>query len=141
MISPLMLYALLTLTFATRILDGISHGLHWYSRPRRDTGEIYHTVDLFQTFAFRALYFFILYGQFKLSISFAILWLGIVTIDQAVWQMFLNKFSGNGFLSGELDSAGFSVFGYKFESNKTFRNKGRIIQLIGGVCLVILAIT
>lgn len=130
---------LLALTFIVRIFDGIEHGLHWASRPRKDTGDWFHTADLWQTFAVRGIYILNLPLIFGLSqpLILAILATGIVMLDQAVWQIFLNKFAGNSWFGGELDEASFEWWP---TSDKLFANKGRIVQILIGLALILLGL-
>lgn len=132
-----MIYLLLVLTFVVRIFDGVEHGLHWYSSPRRNNGEDFHTADLLQTWAVRGIYLTCLYLLVGLSWSLIPLFLGVTLIDQAVWQMFLNKYAGNGWLSGELDEAEFTWWP---TSGKTFANEMRVIQVLLGIALLLLGL-
>lgn len=125
------IFVLLGLTLLVRVFDGIEHGLHW----NNDSAPIkFHDADLIQTWAVRALYGFALYLYFPLSFSLVILYAGILMLDQAIWQIFLNKFAGNGWFSGELDEAEFSWWP---TSGKTFANRGRIVQILIGLILIL----
>jgi len=125
---------LLGLTLLVRIFDGIEHGLHW----NKDSALIkFHDADLFQTWFIRGLYGFALYLYYPLSISLGFLYIGILMLDQAIWQIFLNKFSGNGWFSGELDEAEFSWWP---TSDKVFANKGRIVQILIGLTLILVVL-
>lgn len=122
---------LLGLTLLVRVFDGIEHGLHW----NNDSAPIkFHDADLVQTWAVRAIYGFVLYLYFPLSISLGLLYIGILMVDQGLWQIFLNRFAGNGWFSGELDEAEFSWWP---TSEKFFANKGRIIQIFIGAILIL----
>jgi hypothetical protein len=132
--ETVILVSLLVLTFISRVFDGIEHGLHW----NNDSSPIkFHDADLIQTWAIRAMYGVVLYLFFPLSISLALLYIGILMVDQAVWQIFLNRFAGNGFFSGELDEAKFSWWP---TSNKVFANRGRIVQIVIGLTLILITL-
>lgn len=123
----------LTLLFAVRVADGIEHGLHW----NQDSAPIsFHDADLVQTWAIRALYAVGLYMYFQLSFTLAIVLVGVFMVDQAVWQIFLNRFAGNGWFSGELEEAEFSWWP---TSKKLFANRGRIAQIIIGLIVILTA--
>jgi len=122
---------LLGLTLLVRIFDGIEHGIYW-NRDSENTDL--HDADLWQTWLVRGLYGFILYLFYPLSFSLVILYAGILMLDQAIWQIFLNKFAGNGWFSGELDEAEFSWWP---TSGKTFANRGRIVQILIGLILIL----
>jgi hypothetical protein len=51
--------------------------------------------------------------------------------------MFLNKYAGNGWLSGELDEASFSWWP---TSKKMFANEGRLIQLGIGLLIILIGL-
>lgn len=130
-------YLVLLFTFLSRIFDGVEHGLHWYSSPRRNNGKQFHDADLYQTWASRGAYLVILYTIVGLQWTLAPIFIGLCMVDQAVWQIFLNKFAGNGWFSGELDNAEFTWWP---TSGKLFANELRICQIFIGLGLVITGI-
>lgn len=124
---------LLILVLLVRVFDGIEHGLHWNSKPSKDNGELFHTADLLQTWVIRGIYLTILYLLIGFSWSIIPFIIGISMIDQSIWQVFLNKFAGNGWFSGELNTAEFSWWP---TSGKMFANELRISQFCIGLWFV-----
>jgi hypothetical protein len=119
-----------------RLADGAENGLHWASAPSKGDGSQYHTADLLETWALRGAYAALLVQMMGPVPAAALLSAGVCTADQALWQMMLNTFSGNGPLSGELKTARFDLFAREIETPKLFRNRRRLIQLALGVAMI-----
>ena len=137
--EALLLFFVLLTAYTLRITDAIEHGLHWSSQPAIDTGALYHTADLFQTWAWRILLTIPFWQFFRRSTKQLFFWLlfftGVWLADQAIWQMVLNLVASGSPISGELTSASFTLFGFELSSHKLFRNSWRIGQLIIGASI------
>lgn len=124
------------LAFLIRIYDAIEHGYHWKSKPSKDYGKEFHTADLLQTWCIRIVYAISAYFLFGLTLAGGFFLIGLVLIDQSVWQMILNKIASGGWFIGEQDTAEF--FGW-FTSPKLFANHMRIFQFVMGVWFVVVS--
>lgn len=130
------LYVIIVLTFIVRLFDGVEHGIHWKSKPSKDYGKAFHTADLFQTWAARGIYIIAAYFFFGFTLAGVFFALGLILIDQSVWQMILNKIASGGYFIGEQSTAEF--YGW-FTSPKLFANHMRIVQFCFGVWFVVVS--
>ena len=126
---------ILVMLVGIRVTDGIEQGLHWYSRPSRDTGDTFHQADLVQTFMVRGLYAYSLVALLGAGWGTLVALIGVSMVDQSVWQMFLNWFAAGHPLRGELDDASFLLWP---TSKKVFRNRARLLQFVIGAWLALL---
>ena len=128
---------------AAALATGLAFRALWGAKHGRLVGEMtdagseaLHDVDWYQGIVYRALTGLLWASVIGIAWSLPLAAVGYWLLDQAVWQVSLNRASGNGFLSGEQPTTETGPW----ISQKVFRNKGRILQASIGLGLLFIAL-
>ena len=132
-----MTYAALALAtgLAFRSLWGMKHG-RLVGEVTDAGSEALHDVDWYQGIVYRVVTGLLWASVLGIAWSLPVAAVGYWLVDQAVWQVSLNRAAGNGFLSGEQPTTETGPW----TSRKVFRNRRRILQAALGLSLLFIAL-
>ena len=127
--------AVLTVGLVLRALWGMKHGR--LVGEMTDAGrQALHDVDWYQGIVYRVVTGLLWASVLGIAWSLPLAAVGYWLLDQAVWQVSLNRAAGNGFIAGEQPTTDTGPW----TSQKLFRNRGRILQASIGLSLLLIAL-